>query len=149
MDGIASLARPVGDDSDEGLNLFQKYESANIYSISKYIRHKPINALTEAGPFKFEIGGHNSKEYVMLKSLRLSISLKVVIDDNTSQGKPLTEEHKGKVSLVNTIGHALWDTIGVYLNNEPISEGTPTYPYRAYDRIFLNLKTYLFRIFSI
>ena len=132
MDGIASLAKTSGDDTDQGLDLFQKYEPSNIYSFSKYVQHKPINALSESGPYKFEIGGFNSKEFVMLKSLRMSITFKIVVDDNTSQGKNLTEEHKGKISVVNTIGHALWDNIGVTLNNELISEGNRTYPYRAY-----------------
>ena len=58
--------------------------------------------------------------------------MKIVVDNGTPEGENLKDEHDSKVSVVNTIGHSLWETINVMLNNVLISDGSRDYPYKSY-----------------
>ena len=72
------------------------------------------------------IGSRTSTDVVMLKSLRLNIKFKIVKLDGSNL--PATEA----VSVVNTMGHSLFENISVKLNDTPISDHARLYQYKAF-----------------
>ena len=60
MEGIASLASSLGEEAEQGLAMFNKPVTANIYESSNYVTIKPIHSLSESGPYRFEIGGDDT-----------------------------------------------------------------------------------------
>ena len=124
--GIGHFSEKLGDDSQSGLDILTKYHEANLYSRAKYIPIRPLQALSDEGPYQFMIGSRTASDVVMLKSLRLTVKFKVVKIDGGNI--PATEA----VSIVNTMGHSLFENISVKLNDTPISDHARLYQYKAF-----------------
>ena len=124
--GIGYFSKNLGEDGETGLDVFSKYSEAELYTGSKYIPIKTVNAIQQAGPFLFEIGGHDSKDFVVLKSFRLTIKLRITNEDGSSLNDGAA------VSVVNSFGHSLFENITTKINNVPISDHARLYPYKAY-----------------
>ena len=124
--GIGGLAEKIGDVNQTGLDILSKYQEAYLYSRAKLITIRPLNALSDEGPFQFEIGGYSSPDLVMLKSFRLAVKFKVVKLDGSNLGA------NEKVSIVNTPIHSLFENVGCKLNDVPISDHARMYHYKAF-----------------
>ena len=124
--GIGSLAEKIGDVNQTGLDILTKYREANLYSRAKYIPLRPLNAISDEGPYQFMIGGISNPDAIMLKSLRLTVKFKVVKIDGTNIGA------NEKVSIVNTPVHSLFENVGCKLNDTPISDHARMYHYKAF-----------------
>ena len=85
----------------------------------------PIASVTESGPIEFEFEGKR-QEFLDLAHTLLYVKAQIVKAD----GSPLTAEEK--VGPVNLFLHSLFNQLDISLNGRSISDGTPTYPYRAY-----------------
>ena len=76
--GVGIFSEKLAAETESGLDLLTKYRESSLYTRAKYIPIKPLHALTDQGPYQFMIGGRNSSDIVMLRSLRLSIKFKVL-----------------------------------------------------------------------
>ena len=74
--GIGSLAEKLGDANQTGLDILTKYRESNLYSRAKYIPLRPLNAISDEGPYQFMIGGYSNPDVIMLKSMRLTVKRK-------------------------------------------------------------------------
>ena len=124
--GIGSLAEKLGDANQTGLDILTKYREANLYSRAKYIPLRPLNAISDEGPYQFMIGGYSNPDAIMLKSMRLTVKFKVVKNDGSDLGA------NERVSIVNTLIHSLFENVGCKLNDTPISDHARLYHYKAF-----------------
>lgn len=129
--GVGTLADKNGDVSQTGLDLLTKSQQSNFYHRSKYIPIHLINPVTNEGLYQFIVGGYDSPDLVMLKSLRLSVKFKVVKENGTSM------DNVEKVSIVNNPIHSLFENIVCKLNDTPISDHARLYPYKAFLHQFI------------
>ena len=128
MDGISQLSNhSILTDMD----LFEKETSQNLYTCTpRYQEFKPLHSLTDRGPFHFEFW--SPKDMYLLNTLRFTLTVRIVEDDGTVEGKALKPEYNGKFSVVNTFAHSLWDNIGQELENVTISDNSRRYGNKAY-----------------
>ena len=84
--GIGIYSEKLGVESQSGLDILSKYKEAKLFSRGKYIPIRPLQALTDEGPYQFEVGSHTTTDVFMLKSLRLTVKLKIVKSDGTNLG---------------------------------------------------------------
>ena len=124
--GIGGLSEKIGDANQSGLDILTKFREANLYSRAKYIPLRPLNALSDEGPYQFMIGGRKNPDVVMLNSMRLTVKFKVVKIDGTDLSANET------ISIVNTPVHSLFENIGCKLNDIPISDHARMYHYKAF-----------------
>ena len=124
--GIGHFSEKLGDDGQTGLDILTKYREANLYSRAKYVPLRPLQALSDEGPYQFMVGSRTTSDVVMLKSLRLNIKFKVVKLDGANISS------SEAVSIVNTMGHSLFENISVKLNDVPISDHARLYQYKAF-----------------
>jgi hypothetical protein len=124
--GIGHYSTHIGEEAETGLDIFSKYSVSDLYTNSAIISHKPSQALQDAGPYIFELGSQNNKDFIMLQSMRLAISFKIVNFDGTDL------EDGASVSFCNNIGHSLFCDIAVKLNNTPLNGNCKLYAYKSY-----------------
>ena len=125
--GIGGLSEKIGDLTKTGFNLTTKYQPSKLYARPKYIPHRPLNAVSGGGPYRFKIGGPNSTDLIKLDLLRLMVKFKVVNKKDKSNLDP-----NAPVSLVNSLIHSLFTNVSCMLNNIPISDHTKNYNYKSY-----------------
>ena len=112
--------------SDTNFDLFSKPTLNNDFYTYNDFTFKPKHPIqnSEHNPIVFEI--EDSRNYSILPSIRIDGKLKVTHAD----GSDLTEDEK--VSPCNLFPHALFQTIDIKVNNQPISDHARLYPHRAF-----------------
>ena len=112
----------VGDNSfeasDTPFDLFSKPVLNDDYYTYNDFTFKPKNPIqnSEHNPIVFEVGNEDSRNYTLLHTIRVDGQIRVVHAD----GSNLSLDEK--VSTVNIFPHALFQTIDVKINNQPISD---------------------------
>ena len=124
--GVGNLSEKLGNLNQSGLDLLTKFQEADLFERGKQVPYRPINPITDEGPYTFTIGGYASPDLVMLKSLRLSVKFKIVKEN----GDDITNDDE--VSIVNTPIHSLFENIVCKMNDTPISDHARLYPYKAF-----------------
>ena len=83
MDGISQLSNhSILTDMD----LFEKETSQNLYTCTpRYQEFKPLHSLNDRGPFHFEFW--SPKDMYLLNTLRFTLTVRIVEDDGTVEGK--------------------------------------------------------------
>ncbi len=129
MDAGIGYFSPSNQNNDSsGLGMFSKQPALNLFARSKYIIHKPLQALSATGPYSFEIGSRTCKDLIPLKSLRLNLKVKITKDED-AEGN-ITDD--SNVSIVNTFGHSLFENISVKINGVVISDHNRLYGFKSY-----------------
>ena len=113
--GVGNLAVKIGDTGQTGLDLLSKYQKSNMYTRAKIVTIWPINPVSNEGPYQFTLGGYNSNDLIILKSVRMTVKFRVLKKYETNI------ESQEKLSIVNTPVHSLFENVGVMLNDTPIS----------------------------
>ncbi|HIC31045.1 MAG TPA: hypothetical protein EYO76_03925, partial [Flavobacteriaceae bacterium] len=122
--GVGQFAPQIRDISDNGVNYFRKNNEDQQFEFFTYSPFRPINAVSDNGPYHFEF--HDEKRFLILKSLRLDIKCKVV----KSTGANLDAGEN--VAIVNCFAHSLFDNINVKVNMVDVSDHSRNYQYKAY-----------------
>ena len=122
----------VGDNSfelkDSPFDFFSKPTLNDDYYTFNDYTFKPQNPIqnSEVNPIVFQIGNDDSRNYSLLHTLRIDGQIKVLHAD----GSPL--EDSERISTVNLFPHALFQTIDVKINGQPVSDHARLYPHRAF-----------------
>ena len=109
--GLDYFSPPAFDDTLKG------------FSVRTY---KTLNAISDQGPYLFQIGGADFGQYSLLPSIRLegSIRVKKLGGTNLTAGE--------QISVVNLLPHSLFDHINVSIKNIPVSDHSRYYPFKAF-----------------
>lgn len=92
--------------------------------------YQPLSSL-ESGPIEFYCAGSDN-EYLDLSKTCLQLKAKVVHGDGSSL--LATDD----VSTTNLFLHSLFSKVDVFLNDVPVTDSIPTYPFKAYLQTLVN-----------
>lgn len=98
---------------------------------SEYVEIQPLAAITQDGPIEFLIAGTGT-EYLDLNSILVYTKVKITLPDGTNIPA------NAPVGLINYPGATIFSQVDITLGDRLISQGSNTYPYRAYLNAILN-----------
>ena len=76
--GVGNLAVKIGDVGQTGLDLLSKDQKSNLYTRAKILTIQPINPVSNEGSYQFTLGGYNSNDLIILKSVRMAVKFRVL-----------------------------------------------------------------------
>ena len=126
--GIFGVGENDFETTDTDFDFFSKPTFNNdFYNFNDYT-YKPKNPIqsTEHNPVIFEIGNDESRLYTLLQTLRIDGQIKVSHTDGTPLGA------SEKISVTNLMPHALFQSVDIKINSQPVSDHARLYPHRAY-----------------
>lgn len=112
--GIGLNSTTYFETQSNGLDFFPGPSFDETLNGFSYRSYKTLNAISNQGPFLFQIGSPDFNQYTQLPSLRLEGIIKV----KKSGGSDLDTGEA--ISIVNLFPHSLFDHINVSLNNTPV-----------------------------
>lgn len=126
--GIFGIGDNHFETEDTDFDFFSKPTLNNDYYAFNDYTYKPKNPIqsTEHNPIIFEIGNEESRLYTLLHTIRIDGQIKV----SHADGTPLAPSEK--VSVTNLMPHALFQSIDIKINSQPVSDHARLYPQRAY-----------------
>ncbi|XP_062607035.1 uncharacterized protein F54H12.2-like [Saccostrea cucullata] len=118
------------------LQLFQVHPTNIALEESKWEEYYPISSTldSDTAPIEFEIKGQGD-QYLDLSQTYLQMVCQFTQNDGSAlAGDP------AKIAPVNTILHSMFSEIDLSLNGKIVTQGTDTYPYKAYLEKLLSYK---------
>jgi hypothetical protein len=125
---LALFEKPVIDTSDFG---------------REWVTYRPINQLSDGAAIEFNIPPL-STQYLDLKRMKLHVKINItkdgtpIVNELDAEGKP-TQDYV-VVRLVNAPLHSLFSQVDLSLQQQPLSQVGPNYPYKAYLDLLLDTK---------
>ena len=116
------------------LDLFSVPPTQTSVTKGTWVDIHPLASVTDSGPIEFEFEGKR-QEFLDLAHTLLYVKAQVLKLD----GSAITDAEK--VGPVNLFLHSLFTQLDITLNGRSISDGTNTYPYRAYLETLLSYGT--------
>ena len=107
------------------LDLFLKPPAQISHVDARWVENLPVVDPTQSGPIIFNIPGSDGS-YTDLASSYLKLRFKIKNADGTDIAPDV------ECGPINLTLHSLFQQIDLYLNDKQISDGSATYPYRAY-----------------
>ena len=126
----------VNEVHENDLALFQSTETETGKQSREWVSYRPVNQLTDGAALEFNIPA-TSTTYVDLKNIRLHVKVKITKHDDS-----VTSSETDKVGPVNAPLHSLFSQVDLNIQQRPVSEVGPHYPYKAYlDTLFNTVMT--------
>lgn len=107
------------------LDLFKSENVQVSQQAGRWVEHFPTSQINDGGPVEFFIPGSEDM-YIDLNSSYMRMYFQITKKDGTSVGSD------DKVGPVDLTMHSVFQQIDVFLNDKMITDGSPTYAYRAY-----------------
>nr|XP_022294816.1 uncharacterized protein F54H12.2-like [Crassostrea virginica] len=107
------------------LSLFEVPPTDTAVQVREWIEFRPINQINDDTALEFSVVPQ-STGYMDLSSSRLSVKMKIVMQDGT----PVTKEDP--VALVNLPLHSMFSTVECELQQTSVAQIGTNYPYKAY-----------------
>ena len=107
------------------LDLFKSENVQISQQAGRWVEHFPTSQVNDGGPVEFLIPGSEDM-YIDLNSSYMRMYFQITKKDGTAVG---TDD---KVGPINHTMHSVFQQIDVFLNDKMITDGSPTYAYRAY-----------------
>ena len=121
-------------ESSAGLNLFSKPTVYRKALRGHVERIRPINTMTHAGPYEFEIGG--SSDYIQSPHSYLDFEMRIMKSTLTGDVELISTD---KVTTCNLPGHSLFSSIELSSRNEIVSDQSSSlYGYKALIETLIN-----------
>lgn len=109
------------------LALFQTPTAETGTQRREWVSYRPVNQITEGSALEFNIPS-TSTTYIDLKHSELYIKARVTKHDGTQIGDKTADP----VALVNAPLHTMFSQVDLSVQQHPISEVGPHYPFKAY-----------------
>ena len=100
----------------------------------KDIEYLTTSAIQDGAPITFEIG--KDEHYTDANEFVIKMVAEIQGENGASlDGKPFTEGTSAgtleKVSVINNLGHSLWEQIVLHINDTKVTESSNNYAYKA------------------
>ena len=118
--------------ADSLTNFFDVPPTQTVVESSYWHAARPVNTLTNEGPYKFVLPA--GPDYTHLAKNYLYLKFRVLNEDGTN----IKEDETDNVGTINAIGKTLFKQVKVHLNGKLTYDSGDLYAYRAYLETELN-----------
>lgn len=108
-------------------NIFEGRSQQISHDKGFWVDHYSNSATSGVGPIEFNVPGSEDL-YIDLNSTYIRLFFKILNANDTA----IAIADRGKVAPVNLTLHSIFSQVDVFLNDRMITDGSPTYAYRAY-----------------